>query len=354
MDLLKCFFAFLICLYSFTNYSQSKLNFDTIYHDFGNINEDVGIVEHTFICVNEGDVPIKIIQVNTSCGCTTSVQSHEKIQPGDSGFVKVQYNPQNRPGKFNKSIYITVSDISKILTLKISGFVQPPLKLTDQEFPVVIGQFRFKKRAINFGEITTQSSVNKVVRIFNYSEDNATLNNKRMIIPDHITLTLTPGKIPPRKEGLLTITYDPIKKNDWGFVSDNITLNNRKNTSISVLATINEYFPNDAKELESVPKLVLDQHIQVFNRVTKGTKVKKNIELKNEGLETLLFRAIKSNCDCLTYEMNANHIKKGESEMLKIFLDTSKLKGEQHKFISVFSNDPITPTQIITIRGYVR
>ena len=64
-------------------------------------------------------------------------------------------------------------------------------------------------------------------------------------------------------------------------------------------------------------------------------------------------RAIKANCDCITYEIKKNSIKKGKSQTLTATFDTSNLRGNQYKSLTIYSNDPVAPTQIITIKGKI-
>jgi hypothetical protein len=49
-------------------------------------------------------MPLKIISVNASCGCTTPKWSQELIQPGKKGFIKVTFNSAGKEGKVQKTI----------------------------------------------------------------------------------------------------------------------------------------------------------------------------------------------------------------------------------------------------------
>jgi Protein of unknown function (DUF1573) len=58
----------------------------------------------TFHFKNKGNMPLKIISVNASCGCTTPKWSQELIQPGKKGFIKVTFNSAGKEGKVQKTI----------------------------------------------------------------------------------------------------------------------------------------------------------------------------------------------------------------------------------------------------------
>ncbi|WP_420575730.1 DUF1573 domain-containing protein [Ekhidna sp.] len=351
---MRAIFSILALLFFATVYSQSKLEFEKTDHDFGDIMEEAGPAEFTFRFVNKGDEPITITRVKASCGCTTPGWTREEVMPGDSGYVKAKYNPRNRPGRFRKSLRLTTSDPSSNHTLYISGFVKPKPKTPEEEFPVLVGDLRLKYRGMNIGKITTEKPVEKTFDVFNYSDTIAVLNADEMILPDHIQVELVPDFLNPREVGQLKITYDPIKKADYGFVSDNIQLSEDSEENLSVIAVIEEYFPEmTAEELDNAAKLEISDRSYDFGRVTAGSILEMEFELSNTGKEKLELRAVKSNCGCITYDLKKKGIKKGKSQTLKVSFDTSEMRGNQYKSITVYSNDPVAPTQIITIKGKV-
>lgn len=333
--------------------AQTKIKFEEVDYDFGEIREENGYAEHTFYFINEGDSPVRITNVKASCGCTTPGWTKEEVMPGDSGFVKARYNPRNRPGKFRKSLRITASDTASNQTLYIQGAVKPKPKSPEEQFPILAGDFRLEYQTLNFGKITTEKPITKSFDIYNGS-DSLTRLSSDSFFPEHLTAELSPSTLQSGEAGKLNLTYYPIKKKDFGFVSDNIKLGNDEGKSISVMAIIEEYFPEmTAEALGQAPKLELPNQIFDFGEVTRGTIIETTFELKNIGEETLELRAIKSNCDCVTYEFKNKAIKKGKSRQLKAIFDTSDLRGNQYKSLTVYSNDPVNPTQIITLRGKV-
>jgi len=59
---------------------------------------------HTFHFRNRGNLPLKIISVNVSCGCTSTKWSKEIIEPGKKGFIKIKFNSVGRIGRNSKTI----------------------------------------------------------------------------------------------------------------------------------------------------------------------------------------------------------------------------------------------------------
>lgn len=353
MKYLICWFLVFLCVQIF---AQGKLSFEEMNYDFGEIKEEDGYAEYTFKFVNDGSESITISRVKASCGCTTPAWTKEEVQPGDSGIVTARYNPRNRPGKFRKSLRITTSTPGVSPTLYINGYVRPKPKSIDEELPIAVGDLRLKYRSLNFGKITTEKNVERQFDVYNSGADSIELNYQQMKVPNHLLVSLEPEKLAPRNRGYLKVIYDPSKKNDLGFVSDSFTLSvdSLKEEKFSILTTIEEYFPElSAEELDQAPKLSIKERVADFGKVESGQLVELEFELANDGKEKLNIRKIKSNCDCVTYQNKSENIKKGRSQTLKVKFDTTGRKGNQYKTITLFTNDPSAPTQMVTIKGVV-
>jgi len=78
-------------------------------------------VYHFFEVTNTGKEPLKIDNIQTSCGCTTPEWSREPIAPGATTTVKVGYNAAAE-GKFDKSITIFYNQ-TQAKHVNISGTV---------------------------------------------------------------------------------------------------------------------------------------------------------------------------------------------------------------------------------------
>jgi len=91
-------------------------------HNFGEIPQGKPVsVEFSF--TNNGDEPVLIAEVATSCGCTASDYSKEPILPGKSSAIKVTYNAATA-GSFSKSITVNFSDAASKKVLMIKGTVK--------------------------------------------------------------------------------------------------------------------------------------------------------------------------------------------------------------------------------------
>lgn len=86
-------------------------------HNFGKIPQGKPVY-YTFEIVNTGTEPLKLDNVQASCGCTTPEWNPDPIAPGASSTIKVGYNAAAE-GDFDKSITITYhKDQTKFLRIK--------------------------------------------------------------------------------------------------------------------------------------------------------------------------------------------------------------------------------------------
>lgn len=105
--------------------SKAKIKFEKTIYDFGNIKEDGGPVTHEFVFTNEGGEPLQINSARAECGCTRPTFPKEEIAPGQSGIIKVTYNPAGRPGGFTKVVTVKCTGNPGKINLKIRGTVIP-------------------------------------------------------------------------------------------------------------------------------------------------------------------------------------------------------------------------------------
>lgn len=86
--------------------------------DFGKIPQGKPVT-HVFEITNTSKTPLRITQVNASCGCTTPTWEKDKtVAPGEKTSITVGYNAA-AAGPFTKFITISYNDTqSKQITIK--------------------------------------------------------------------------------------------------------------------------------------------------------------------------------------------------------------------------------------------
>ena len=94
-------------------------------HDFGKIPQGRAAT-YVFEIVNTGKTPLKLENVQASCGCTTPQWSKEDIAPGATSKITVGYNAY-ADGAFEKTITIQYGQTqTKTLVIKGVVYKAPP------------------------------------------------------------------------------------------------------------------------------------------------------------------------------------------------------------------------------------
>ena len=142
---------------------EAVITFEKSTHDFGKINEADGRVTTVFEFKNEGMAPLVLTQVRASCGCTTPKYTSEPIEPGQTGQITVTYNPNGRPGRFQKTVTVTSNATEPTTRLYIKGEVIPKPSQPVDKYPVKMGVLGLQKKNINLGSV--KRGVPKTVEI---------------------------------------------------------------------------------------------------------------------------------------------------------------------------------------------
>lgn len=358
---MKKVLVFVMILVSVSVVAQQaeEVSFNEEVFDFGTIRESDGPVIHEFIFTNKSLDSVRIESVRASCGCTTPNWTQGKVPPGGTGIIQAQYNPRNRPGVFNKSLTITTSNDDKPLKLFIKGNVVPMAQTIEDELPTEIGALRMKYRSLNVGKVKTSNEPDiSEFDVYNDSNDEIAFSDQ-ILSPSHIKVSFDPPVLAPRSRGMLIIEYDGKGRNDLGFMNDNVTFYTNEAgedsiKSISVYATIEEYFPPMTKEeFDNAPRLVVQEAVHDFGRIKQDETVATEFTLRNNGKSDLNIRKTIGNCSCTVAELKKKSLKPGETVSMKVKFDPKGRKGNQQKSVTIYTNDPKASAQRVTIKAYI-
>lgn len=93
--------------------------------DFGTIPQGKPVY-HSFQILNKGTSPLKLDNVQATCGCTTPEWNKEAIAAGASDKIKVGYNAAAE-GPFEKFITVTYNgNVTKQIKIKGNVWKAPP------------------------------------------------------------------------------------------------------------------------------------------------------------------------------------------------------------------------------------
>ena len=75
--------------------------------DFGAVPRG-GIVRHPFVLSNRLNVPISIVNLRVSCGCTSGTSSASLVQPGQTAIIEAQMDTRNFVGRKSTTLFVSV------------------------------------------------------------------------------------------------------------------------------------------------------------------------------------------------------------------------------------------------------
>lgn len=111
---------------SASGYDQSEkmpvISFDKELHDFGRIDADENIA-YSFKFTNTGNADLVISQCDATCSCTVSEYPHERIAPGQSGYITVSFNSSGKRGQQYQEVTVITNAQPSRTTLKIRAIV---------------------------------------------------------------------------------------------------------------------------------------------------------------------------------------------------------------------------------------
>lgn len=110
-----------------TEFKETKravIKFENLTHDFGTIREGEK-VSFTYKFKNTGEAPLIIERALASCGCTLPEWTTEPVLPGDTGFIKVEFDSSGKLNLQNKSIHVTANTWPKMTILGFTAMVKP-------------------------------------------------------------------------------------------------------------------------------------------------------------------------------------------------------------------------------------
>ena len=345
---------FLLCGITTLLFAQGGvISFKSLEHQFGDAQEDGGVLHHTFEFTNKGTAPIIIYGVSTSCGCTASEWTKEPILPGKKGVVTANFDPKGRPYSFSKTLTVRSNAEPSNVVLTIRGYVIPRNATEKDLYAQRIGEIGFRSFYQILGDVSSTSVQRIEVPVHNFAEETKAVEIKDLpkFISGKKKLTLKPNET-----AKFVLELKAKKMDEWGAQSVELKFASGEalGTLYLHLTRLEDFSHLSAKERERAPHLEIPMPQLLFDACRSGDEVVKECELKNIGKTPLVIRRIITNCSCITYALDKESIPAGESAKLTLTFNTQGYTGEQHRQIYLIVNDPVEPTRSVEFIGTIQ
>lgn len=350
----------MIMLLSVVTSAQKKatIQFQDKVYDYGLIKENSGLAKGVFKFVNIGNDTLQITGVRPSCGCTASNYTKGPIAPGASGEIEATYNPAGRPGPFNKAITVNTNDPDNAsITLIIKGEVQPKPKTIADNYPNKIGNLFFMNNHKAFNDIKDNEIKVDTFRLYNNGRSPINISFKE--IPSFLKLEILDPVMMPEMESMIIITYDAKERKDYGYVFDKFFLSTDDTDQPEKLLYVSANIIQDfswmsAKDIKKAPHILFENETYDYGTIKEGTNLKYGFKFTNTGKSVLKILKIKASCGCTTIdESTKKELKKGASSEIVVEFNSAGRMGNQHKTITVVTNDPDKPVVVLHLQGNI-
>ena len=357
---------------------------DKVNHDFGDIFTDQGPVNCTYTFTNISNKPILLLQAVSSCGCTTTEWTREPIQPGKTGTVKAEFDNNDGPYPFDKTVTVYVSDLKNPIVLHLRGSAHDNARPLKESYTLIIGNMGVKSLEIKAGTLSQRETKSGTVAIANVGRTPMKVEFKN--VSDGLTVDVFPNPVPARSVANLTYTIQASRERwgkNWYYATPVIDgreykatgripaeeqpvedlhfyteSNNRLGigkSEIGFWAVTKENFagiPQETKEEMSNPSFT--KSTVNFGKLASGAKTTLTFEYTNKG---------KRDCELFKLDADCSNVKvvemdktaPGKKGKIVVELDTKGMpKGENIIALTLITNSALRPVISLQIAGTIQ
>ena len=344
---------FLWTAFCLNGHAQAKATFDKMTHEFG-----VVLWKHpataTFTIKNDGNKPLVISNVTTSCGCTVADWTKEPIAPGATGVVSSTFDAKAL-GHFYKDIGVYCNASDRPIYLTLSGEVSADPKNYTLTHPYEFDAIRLDKEAIEFDDTNKGDKPTMEILVANTSSEVYT--PVLMHLPPYLEAVAVPERIGKKGTGKIKVTLDTDKLPKFGLTTATVYLSRfpgdkvSEENSIPVSAVLLPDFSNMSQQQRLNPPAVeLSATELTIPPLAENAKKKLTVVVKNVGKSDLEITDLQVFNPALGVQLKKRVLKPGAQTKMKITAYgkyLKKVKGIPR--VLMITNDPNCPKIIVKV-----
>ena len=333
--------------------AQPRATFDKKVHEFG-----VVLWKHpataTFTIKNDGDKPLVISNVTTSCGCTVADWTKTPIAPGATGTVSSTFDAKAL-GHFYKDIGVYCNAADRPIYLMIQGEVSADPKNYTLTHPFEIGAIRLNKDAIEFDDANKGDKPTMEILVANTT--NEVYAPVLMHLPPYMEAVAVPERIGKKGTGKIKVTLDTDKLPKFGLTTATVYLSRfpgdkvGEENAIPVSAVLLPDFSHISQQQRLNPPAVeLSTEELTLPPLAENEKKSQKIVVKNVGKSDLEITDLQVFNSALGVQLKKRVLKPGASTKMKITAYgkyLKKVKGTPR--VLMITNDPNCPKIIVKV-----
>lgn len=229
-----------------------------------------------------------------------------------------------------------------------------PLLLLFAFQAVALGKFKFEKEVHDFGIVKEGE-----LAIYEFKFKNI---GDEPIIMSHVkascgctTPIWTKDPVMPGMSGVIKVQYN--SKGRVGVFNKSITITSNAEPAVKkvyIKGIVEKVLENTltAVEMAKTPLIEVEKNEHNFGQIELHSENTVKIKFSNTGTEPLKVSSVSSGCNCITFKVDKDEVKKGESATLTLTYKP-RYEGEVTNIAYVHTNDLKTPKKAIFIKAKV-
>lgn len=314
---------------------EGPLVFNSKTWDFGNVDDNEGILVHDYEFINKSGKAVKIGSVSLSCSCIEASYPHGEIAAGERGSIELSFFPAGAIGQVLRSMEVFDSEGNHLASLSMSAEVNRVDSSLEDLYHLNLSETLAVDRIdVPFGYMYHGQSLTKIVRLANFSEK--TLSLKAVCEdPGSFFSVECPETIGPRSETEIFLSYRiPDDESLYGSCSDDILIFADGKKAHKPL-TANCIYLSKPKKSAEVPQLWTNPSVSRLKKALLRESYSGSLELGNSGSGDLTILAVEGPAEISLKKGDV--IPKGGKK--RVTANSTKKEFT----VELFTNDPVRP-----------
>ncbi len=328
--------------------NAARIEFERSVWDFGPIKEVDGPVSYTFRFRNAGSAPLVILSVGVTCGCTTPRFSKAPIPPGKSGEIQVSFDPENRPGPFEKSLSVNTTDPRGTLSLLLRGQVIGRPRTLKDDYPYYLSDgLRMTERALYLGPIPRGRVTTRTLGVANDSDRPLRIGVDAAQLPAYIRAVPKKSTLAPRERSEVTVSVDGTQVDLWGMQKTSFSLLVNDKSQWDQPIELSAIFTEDFSKADPRKAPIGDYSslFYHFSNQPAGRTLVRQFFLSNSGAGPLVIRYFGPSSGRIRLESDRMTLAPGETATLTATVNTAGVVGQISEGVVIITNDPVRPAR---------
>jgi len=331
------------------------ITFEKTEHDFGKIHEEDGRVSVVFNFKNEGMSPLVLSNVRASCGCTTPTWTKEPVEPGQTGSITVTYNPNGRPGRFQKTVTITSNATEATTRVYIKGEVLPKQAKPVNKYTLAVGELSMKSNVLDLGTVTKGANASGELEYANLTGANHHVELATSAADAYLVSQVSLEEVKPNETGKFIFALDSKNPKLYGPVEAfaYVVIDGKKvlkdEFRLTIKANVVEDFSNmSVEDKQQAPIMEVPAEFNA-GKVAAGKVLKFAFPIKNIGINPLEVRRVFAIDEHLSPKA-PKAIKSGKKGAVNVEINAKGLDaGTYSREMTIITNDYANPIKRVRI-----